>query len=186
MPILIGTDGTEKMSKSLGNYIGISDSPKEIFGKTLSIPDALLYTYFELATDIPKEKLDAVKKSLADPSVNPRNIKRELARTLVCMYYSSEAAAQAEEEFDRIFVSKSIPNDIETSKLSAFGTILNIGTLITDAKLASSKSEARRLIEQGGVSIDGERVTDFNAAVPAKEEFIIKVGKRKFLRIQKQ
>ena len=185
MPILIGTDGTEKMSKSLGNYIGISDSPKEIFGKTLSIPDALLYTYFELATDVPKEKLASIKKSLDDLSVNPRDVKRELARTIVRMYYSHEAAMQAEEEFDNIFISKSIPNDIETMKLSAFGTVLNIGTLITEVRLAASKSEVRRLIEQGGISIDGERVTDFNAAVPLKDEFIIKVGKRKFLKIQK-
>ncbi len=186
MPILIGTDGTEKMSKSLGNYIGISDSPKEIFGKTLSIPDALLSTYFELATDVPKEKLASIKKSLADSSINPRDIKRELARTIVRMYYSQEAGEQAEEEFDRIFISKNVPSDIETLKLTASQAASNVGTLISEVKLASSKSEARRLIEQGGVSIDGERITDFNAAVPVKEEFIIKVGKRKFLKILKQ
>jgi tyrosyl-tRNA synthetase len=185
MPILVGTDGTEKMSKSLGNYIGITDSPKEIFGKTLSIPDALLFTYFELATDVPKEKLASVKKSLADPSVNPRDIKRELARTFVRMYHSPEAAERAQEEFDRIFVSKDVPDNIETVKFSSFGVVPNVGTLITQAKLAASKSEARRLIEQGGVSIDGERVTDFNAAVPASVEFVVKVGKRKFLKIQK-
>jgi tyrosyl-tRNA synthetase len=186
MPILIGTDGTEKMSKSLGNYIGISDSPKEIFGKTLSIPDALLSTYFELATDVPKEKLASIKKSLSDSSINPRDIKRELARTIVRMYYSQEAGEQAEEEFDRIFISKNVPSDIETLKLTASQAASNVGTLLSEVKLASSKSEARRLIEQGGVSIDGERITDFNAAVPAKEEFIIKVGKRKFLKILKQ
>lgn len=182
MPILIGTDGVEKMSKSLDNYIGINDSPKDIYGKTLSITDKLIYRYFELTTDIPKKELLEIKKSLDNLKTNPRNIKRTLARTLVRMYHSQEAADAAEEEFDRIFVEKSIPDEIEEYTATA---PLTITALISEAKLAASKSEARRLIDQGGVSIDNERVSDPNASLPDKKEFILKVGKRKFLKVKR-
>ena len=182
MPILVGTDGVEKMSKSLDNYIGVSDTPKDIYGKTLSIPDKLIYQYFELATDVSKKELLEIKKSLDNPKINPRDMKRTLARTFVRMYHSQEAATGAEEEFDRIFVEKSIPDDIEEFTVNAPMTIT---ALIAEAKLATSKGEARRLIDQGGVSIDGERVSDPNALLPDKSEFILKVGKRRFLKVKK-
>jgi tyrosyl-tRNA synthetase len=182
LPILAGTDGVEKMSKSLDNYIGVSDTPKEIYGKTLSIPDKLIYQYFELATDVPKKELLEIKKSLDNPNTNPRDTKRTLARTFVRMYHSQEAATGAEEEFDRIFVEKSIPDDIEEFTVS---TPMTITALIAEAKLATSKGEARRLIDQGGVSIDGERVSDPNVLLPDKSEFILKVGKRRFLKVKK-
>ncbi|MGA3286782.1 MAG: tyrosine--tRNA ligase [Bacteroidota bacterium] len=182
MPILAGTDGIEKMSKSLDNYIGVSDTPKDIYGKTLSIPDKLIYQYFELATDVPKKELLEIKKSLDNPDTNPRDTKRTLARTFVRMYHSQEAATAAEEEFDRIFVEKSIPDDIEEFMLNAPMTIT---ALMTEAKLAASKGEARRLVEQGGVSIDGERVSDPNVLLPDKSEFILKVGKRRFLKVKR-
>lgn len=182
MPILAGTDGVEKMSKSLDNYIGINDTAKEIFGKTLSIPDKLIFQYFELATDVPVKELSDIKKSLDNPKTNPRDIKRSLARTLVRMYHSKEAAAAAEEEFDRIFVDKSVPDEIEEFTVSAR---LTITALMAEAKLAASKSEARRLIDQGGVSIDGERVADPNSLLPDKKDFILKVGKRKFLKVKR-
>jgi tyrosyl-tRNA synthetase len=182
MPILAGTDGVEKMSKSLDNYIGVNDSPKDIYGKTLSIPDTLIYQYFELATDVSTRDLERIKKTLSDPNTNPRDTKRSLAQTFVRMYHSQEAAVAAEEEFDRIFVDKSIPDTIEEFTVSA---PLTITALIAEAKLAASKSEARRLVDQGGVSIDGERVSDPNAALPEKKEFILKVGKRKFLKIKR-
>jgi tyrosyl-tRNA synthetase len=182
MPILAGTDGIEKMSKSLDNYIGVSDTPKDIYGKTLSIPDKLIYQYFELATDIPMKELLEIKKSLDNPNTNPRDTKRTLARTFVRMYYSQEAATGAEEEFDRIFVEKSIPDDIEEFMVS---TPMTITALMAEAKLAASKGEARRLVDQGGVSIDGERVSDPNAFVPEKSEFILKVGKRRFLKVKR-
>jgi tyrosyl-tRNA synthetase len=182
MPILAGTDGIEKMSKSLDNYIGVSDTPKDIYGKTLSIPDTLIYQYFELATDVPKKELLEIKKSLNNPNTNPRDMKRTLARTFVRMYHSQEAATAAEEEFDRIFVEKSIPDDIEEFIVNAPTTIT---ALIAEAKLAASKGEARRLVDQGGVSIDGERVSDPNALVPEKSEFILKVGKRRFLKVKR-
>jgi tyrosyl-tRNA synthetase len=182
MPILVGTDGVDKMSKSLDNYIGVSDSPKDIFGKTLSIPDTLIYQYFELLTDVPKQELANIKSSLENVNTNPRDIKRTLARTLVRMYHSQASADEAEKEFDRIFVQKSIPDNIEEFKRSES---VSITALLTDAKLAASKSEARRLIDQGGVSIDDERVSDPNLLLPDKDEFILKVGKRRFLKVKR-
>ena len=182
MPILVGTDGVDKMSKSLDNYIGVSDSPKEIFGKTLSIPDKLIYQYFELITDVQKQELTAIKSSLENTKINPRDIKRQLARTLVRMYHSQTSADEAEKEFDKIFIQKSIPDNIEEFKRSESITIT---ALLTEAHLAASKSEARRLIDQGGVSIDDERVTDPNLLLPDKDEFILKVGKRRFLKVRR-
>ena len=180
MPILVGTDGVEKMSKSLDNYIGVNDSPKEIYGKTLSIPDKLIYQYFELVTDVPKDKLTVIKSSLDNVKTNPRDSKRQLARTLVRMYHSQAAADEAEKEFDKIFIQKSVPDNIEEFKRNKS---MSITTLLMDAKLVASKSEARRLIDQGGVSIDEERVTDPNLLLPEKDEFILKVGKRRFLKV---
>lgn len=180
MPILVGTDGVEKMSKSLDNYIGVNDSPKEIYGKTLSIPDILIYQYFELVTDVPKDNLTVIKSSLDNVKTNPRDSKRQLARTLVRMYHSQAAADEAEKEFDKIFIQKSVPDNIEEFKRNKS---MSITTLLMDAKLVASKSEARRLIDQGGVSIDEERVTDPKLLLPEKDEFILKVGKRRFLKV---
>jgi tyrosyl-tRNA synthetase len=183
LPLLVGTDGKEKMSKSYDNYIGISDTPKDIYGKTLSIPDSLIYTYFELTTDVPNKELKEIKKQLESRTTNPRDLKRQLARTLVGLYYDAEQARKAEEEFDRIFVEKNLPDEVEEFRLKDGNGIPNIMGLMVSSKLASSKSDARRLIEQGGVSIDGDKVTDFNAPLPAKSEFVIKVGKRRFLKV---
>jgi len=180
MPILVGTDGVEKMSKSLDNYIGVNDSPKEIYGKTLSIPDILIYQYFELVTDVPKDNLTVIKSSLDNVKTNPRDSKRQLARTLVRMYHSQAAADEAEKEFDKIFIQKSVPDNIEEFKRNKS---MSITTLLMDAKLVASKSEARRLIDQGGVSIDEERVTNPKLLLPEKDEFILKVGKRRFLKV---
>ncbi len=182
-PILVGTDGVDKMSKSLDNYIGINESPKEIYGKSLRIPDSLIYSYFELATDVTNQELAEIKKELANPETNPRDIKRRLARTLVTMYHDAKVATRAEEEFDRIFKDKSLPDEVEEYRLGAQNGSQSVVALLTTAQLAASKSEARRLIEQGGVSIDGERVSDANAGLPDKKEFVVKVGKRKFLKV---
>ncbi|GJQ64493.1 MAG: tyrosine--tRNA ligase [Melioribacteraceae bacterium] len=182
MPLLVGTDGTEKMSKSYDNYIGIHDEPKDIFGKTLSIPDNLIYNYYELATDITNEELTNIKAQLEDSSINPRNIKRALARKLVEMYHDADAAQKAEEEFDKIFINKGTPDDIPELKLDNVSNI-SIIDLIMEAKFAPSKGEARRLIQQGGVSLDGDKITDFKAEITLKSEMILKVGKRKFTKI---
>lgn len=180
MPILTGIDGVEKMSKSLDNYIGITDPPGEMYGKTLSIPDELIYDYFLLTTDIPDSELKFIKEEIR---TKPRDAKRLLARTLVKMYWSAEAALQAEAEFDRLFVKKELPEIIDEFILNTNDKEINIVNLLFDTKLVNSKSEARRLIEQGGVSIDGNRINDVNENVPLEDTFVIKVGKRKFLKI---
>lgn len=183
MPLMVGTDGIEKMSKSYNNYIGISDSPKEIFGKTLSIPDSLIANYYELATDISNEELNSIKLQLKDPDVNPRNIKRNLAKKLVSMYHDRKAAEEAEEEFDRIFIKKETPDEVPefTWTMDNHSGILD---LLTITNLAPSKGVARRLVLQGGVTIDGIKVDDINTIVDIKDNSVIKVGKRKFIRIK--
>jgi tyrosyl-tRNA synthetase len=183
MPLLVGTDGKEKMSKSYDNYIGISDTPKDIYGKTLRIPDSLIYSYFELTTDVPNKELKEIKKQLESRTTNPRDLKRQLARTLVELYYNADLAKNAEEEFDRIFVDKNLPDEVKEFQIKPENGISNIANLLVSTKLASSKSDARRLIGQGGVSVDGEKVTDINAALPTKREFVVKVGKLRFLKI---
>jgi tyrosyl-tRNA synthetase len=183
MPLIVGTDGVEKMSKSYNNYIGISDSPREIFGKTLSIPDNLITNYYELATDISNEELNSIKLQLKDPAINPRNIKRNLAKKLVSMYHDQNAAAEAEEEFDRIFIKKAIPDEVPEFTWS-LGDKSGILDLLTITNLAPSKGEARRLVLQGGVAVDGIKVDDINIIVDIKDNSVIKVGKRKFIRIK--
>ena len=182
-PLLVGTDGVEKMSKSYNNYIGISESPDEIYGKSLSIPDNLIYTYFKLATDISNEELKEIKLQLEDRNINPRNIKRKLARTLVKTYYDEKSAKEAEEGFDKIFIKKETPDEIPEHKIS--NKTMNIIDLILEVNFAPSKSEARRLVTQGGVSIDGERIDNISAIVTFDTEKILKVGKRKFIKLSK-
>ncbi|MBU0472565.1 MAG: tyrosine--tRNA ligase [Bacteroidetes bacterium] len=181
MPILVGTDGVEKMSKSYDNYIGISDSPKDIYGRTLSIPDHIIYNYYEVATDISTDELSQIKLLLEDKNNNPRDLKRQLARKLVEMYHSKEAAILAEEELDNIFINKGIPEDIHEMKFDV--DKMTIIDLIAHINFAPSKGEARRLIQQGGVSIDGDKITDFSHEVIFDNEKILKVGKRKFLKL---
>jgi len=182
MPLIVGTDGVEKMSKSYNNYIGISESPKEIFGKTLSIPDSLIYNYFELATNLSNIELEEIKTKLVDPKTNPRDIKRQLAKALVSMYHSEEAARNAEEEFDRIFVNKGTPDEIPEFKFGERKEI-NILDLIILVNFAPSKGEAKRLVTQGGVTLDGEKIEDFQNSVLLKDGMILKVGKRKFIKL---
>jgi len=183
MPLLVGTDGVEKMSKSYGNYIGLSDEPKEIYGKTLSIPDNLIYAYFELATDVSADELLEIKNFLSYPENNPRDAKRKLARKLVEMYYDKEAALKAEEEFDKIFVKKEIPDKIQEFKLSDNIKEIPIVDLLLKVNLAYSKSDAKRLIQQGGVSIDGNKISNVNEIISITKDFVLKVGKRKFIKI---
>ena len=183
MPLLVGTDGSEKMSKSLDNYIGINEPPKEIYGKTLSIPDNLIYSYFELTTNVTNEELKSIKESLSDKEVNPRDIKRKLARTLVAMYHSEEEAITAENEFDNIFVKKGLPDQMPEYRAEAGLNESNILDLIVMVGFAPSKGEARRLVQQGGVTIDGEKISDIAASVKFDQDKILKVGKRNFIKI---
>jgi tyrosyl-tRNA synthetase len=183
MPILPGTDGVEKMSKSLDNYIGITEPPQQIYGKTLSIPDTLIYDYLLLATEMPTSELAEVKRQLENGSVNPRDLKRRLARTLVTLYHDTAAAEAAEEEFDRIFKKKDVPDEIPDVRVATDGGSISVIRMLVDAGMVKSNSEARRLIEQGGVSIDGQRVNDPTANITLHAPVVLKAGKRQFARI---
>ncbi len=181
MPLLEGTDGERKMSKSYGNSINFSDSPDEMFGKTMSIPDTMIYRYFELATNV--TNIDSIKTQLADPSVNPRNLKVQLGQEIVRSFYGDAAALEAYERFTAMFVKKEVPEDIEEYVVSTLEPI-SLVDFIVERQLAASKGEARRLIDGGGVSIDGEKVTDNKATfLPTSVGVVLKVGKRKFLKV---
>jgi tyrosyl-tRNA synthetase len=182
-PLLVGTDGVEKMSKSYNNYIGITDTAKDIYGKTLSIPDSLIYTYFELTTDVSNEQLNEIKASLENSSVNPRDIKRKLARKLVAMYHDENEAINAEREFDEIFVKKGLPDEIPEFVVDETQQQIEILELMVLTKTAPSKGEARRLVTQGGVSLNGEKISDVKFVVQIKSGDILKVGKRNFIKL---
>ena len=180
MPILEGTDGIEKMSKSYGNDIGISDSANDMYGKTLSIPDSIMLSWFTLAADVDKNYLDEVSQKLEDGSINPMGLKRELAKKIVTLYHDENKAIEAENHFNKVTVSKGVPDDIDDYQLKEDDLLVNI---IADSGLLNSKSEARRMIKQSAVKIDGETVTDIHHKVKTSDSFILKVGKRKFLKV---
>jgi tyrosyl-tRNA synthetase len=186
LPILTGTDGVAKMSKSLDNYIGINEPPNQIFGKTLSIPDSLIYEYFVLTTNVSLSELAEIKSSLDERTINPRDVKRRLARELVTLYHDKQAAEEAEEEFDRVFVQKDLPEEMPEFVLKANGTTINILHLLTETKLAVSRSDARRLIVGGGVSVNGVRIDHEKVEITLDNAIVIKVGKRRFLRVRKE
>ena len=181
MPLLVGTDGTQKMSKSYDNYIGITEDANNMYGKVLSITDDLIYTYFELLTDVSIDELPKLKKQAAE---DPRNTKHYLAYSLVRMYHSEKAAKAAREHFEKTVVNKDVPDDIKTYGVDA-ANIPPLYKLIKQAGMASSNGEARRLIEQGGVSLDGEKLTDTHAEITIDDnaDMVLKVGKRKFKKI---
>ncbi|MBI4235725.1 tyrosine--tRNA ligase [Candidatus Peregrinibacteria bacterium] len=180
VPILEGLDGKEKMSKSLGNYIAIMDSAKEMYGKTMSIPDHIILRYFELATNLPLEEIDKIKKALKEGD-NPKNAKMRLAREIVALYHSETQAKDAESEFEEIFKNKGTPQDIPKLKVSA--KKLPIIQIIIESKLVPSTSEIRRLIDGGGVKIDGEKIKSMKQEIEFDGEKLLQIGKRKFLRI---
>ena len=183
-PLLEGLDGVQKMSKSLGNYIGIADAPNEMFGKVMSVSDRLMWRYFELLTDLSAGEILALKTKSESGEENPRNVKVNLAKFIIKDFHSSEAAQEAEEEFNRRFVKKEIPDDIEET--SVVSQTYKLADLLLQTNLAASKGEARRLIEQGGVKIDGEKVSNAQAEIKLNgdKSFMIQVGKRKFLRVK--
>lgn len=183
MPILVGLDGVEKMSKSLDNYIGVNESASEMYGKTLSIPDKIILDYFLLATNLNLKEIEDLKLKLKNNEINPRDLKRFLARTIVSEYHNNTEAQNAESEFDKIFIKKELPDEIPEMEFGKIGEEINILQILIDTKLTSSKSEARRLVEQGGVSIDNKRVDDIKKNIYFAEPILIKVGKRKFLKL---
>ncbi len=181
-PILEGTDGVEKMSKSYDNYIGLTDSPSEIYGRTLSIPDSLIGRYFEFATEISNDKLTAIENDLENGISNPRDLKRELARELVSLYHDNDAALTAEKEFDALFIQKDEPDDMPEYKLTESEKL--IGIMVKNGMVASN-GEGKRMISQGGVRLDKEKVDDIHSTIEPGKNVVLKVGKRKFLRIIK-
>ena len=179
-PLLEGTDGSDKMSKSYGNQIGIQDPPEEIFGKVLSIKDNMILRWYTLATDSDSSRLLKVEKKLNDPTINPMEIKRELARSIVNMYHDSEKALAAERHFDSVVVKKRVPDDIPVFNLIDEDTVVNI---IHSSGLLKSKGEVRRMIKQGAVTLNGEKINDIYARISKSGEQIFRIGKRKFLKI---
>jgi len=187
MPLLEGTDGVQKMSKSLGNYIGIDEPAGEIFGKVMSISDDLMWRYYELLTDKTVEEIQLLRESGKDGDRNPRDIKVELAKSLVADFHSNEAAELAEENFVRQFRNKETPEEVEERELpSNYPEVWSLPHLLVSAGLANSNAEARRLIQQGGVSIDGAPQTITNTATLWKPGMsaLLRVGKRRFVRVR--
>ncbi len=187
MPILEGTDGVKKMSKSLGNYIGINEEPNEIYGKTMSIPDELIIRYFELVTDIHPDELDVMRQQMKENSINPRDLKMRLAREIVAMYHGQDAGLKAEEHFKSVFQKGALPEEIPEVSINSSeftdGRIW-LPKLLNIAKMAPSTSEARRLITQGSVKINEVKFDQANGETEIKDGDIIQVGKRKYAKIK--
>jgi len=181
LPLLEGTDGVEKMSKSYGNHIGLHDIPEDMYGKALSISDDMIEKYFLLAVDADDDTMKEVRRQLDDNSINPRDVKRWMARELVTLYYDSETAVKAQEHFDRVFVSKDIPDDMEEFKLTEEIQLLDI---LKNSGFIRSKGEGRRLIKQNAIKLNGKICGDeLTALAPGCDEVVIKVGKRRFLKV---
>ncbi len=177
MPIIEGTDGKQKMSKSLGNYIAFNDTPKDMFGKIMSIPDYLITKYMRLLTDVPKEEIEEYERLMKERKINPRDVKMKLAHMITSHFYGKDVADREKEEFIRVFSRKGLPDDMPQVKIEDGEKLVDLLLRIDAAK---SKSEAKRLITQGGVKIDGEKITDINATA---REGILRVGKRKFFKL---
>lgn len=182
MPILEGTDGKLKMSKSYGNYIGITEPPGEMFGKVMSVPDNLIYRYFELCTDVDMGRVKILAEGMKDGRVNPRDVKMELASEITAIYHGRERAKEAAEEFTRVFSNKEIPEDMPVFDLSE--KTVEAADLILAAGFAKSKREARRLITQNSVKINGEKFSDERGTVSLENETLLQVGNRRFARIR--
>ena len=181
LPLLEGTDGVEKMSKSYGNHIGLHDIPEDMYGKALSISDDMIEKYFLLAVDADDDTMKEVRRQLDDNSVNPRDVKRWLARELVTLYYDTETAVKAQEHFDRVFISKDVPDDMEEFKLTEEIQLLDI---LKNSGFIRSKGEGRRLIKQNAIKLNGKICGDeLTALAPGCDEVVIKVGKRRFLKV---
>ncbi|MFW6146413.1 MAG: tyrosine--tRNA ligase [Planctomycetota bacterium] len=180
MPILVGLDGVEKMSKSKGNYIGVNDEPNEMFGKVMSIPDALMGEYFTLLTDVPGDEIERLTNAKV---THPRPAKAELGRRIVARFHSADDAEAAATEFDRIFARRQVPTDMPEIAVSADS--IGIIDLMRTAGFAKTNSEARRLIGQNAVSVDDEKITDVDAAISVEDGAVLRVGKRRFGRIKR-
>ncbi|RKD27025.1 tyrosine--tRNA ligase [Ammoniphilus oxalaticus] len=186
MPLLEGLDGVQKMSKSLGNYIGIAEQPQEIYGKTMSVPDELMVKYYELVTDLTNEEIATLRQGIEDGSVHPRDAKMNLAKRFVDMFYGEQEAQAAEEQFKRVFQQRALPTDIPTVNIATADLENNqiwVVKLLQDLSLTASSGEARRMIQQGAVRINEQRIEDVQEQVTVEQDMVVQVGRRKFAKV---
>jgi tyrosyl-tRNA synthetase len=184
MPLLEGLDGVNKMSKSLGNYIGITESADDIYGKVLSISDTLMFRYYELLSDLSSDEIAALAVDMEEGRVHPKKVKQQLARELSARFYGADAAAHAEQNFEKVFKDHGLPDDIPVHEMTAGGEDIWLPKLLAECGMVKSTSEARRLIKQNAVSLDGAKVADTEYKVSPEGEILLKVGKRRFCRVQ--
>jgi len=184
LPLLEGLDGVEKMSKTLNNYVGITEPPSEIYGKIMSISDNLMFRYYELLTDEPLSQIKKWKREVKQEKVHPKHLKSQLAKSIVSNFWGKEEAEKAAEEFERVFKHKEIPSEIEEIELEESETV--IIDLLVSKKIFPSRGEAKRMIRQGGVYLDGQRITELSAKINPREkrEFILKIGRRRFYKLK--
>lgn len=183
MPLLEGLDGVNKMSKSLGNYIGITEKADDIYGKTLSVSDDLMFRYYELLSDLPGEEIARLKSEMESGKLHPKAVKQQLARELTARFYDAEAAQRAEDNFERIFSQHDNPEDMPEVVLPSSEKGVWLPKLLVDAQLVSGTGEARRLIQQNAVSLNGDKLSDIEHLVMTQGEVVLKVGKRRFCKV---
>ena len=183
MPLLEGLDGVNKMSKSLGNYIGITEKADDIYGKTMSVSDSLMFRYFELLSDLAEEQIGALKDEMQAGRVHPKAVKQQLARELTSRFYDAVTAQRAEENFEKIFSQHDNPEDMPEVVLPSTAEGIWLPKLLVDTQLVSGTGEARRLIQQNAVSLNGDKVSDIEHLVTTQGEIILKVGKRRFCKV---
>jgi tyrosyl-tRNA synthetase len=183
LPVLEGTDGVQRMSKSIGNYIGVSEPPREIFGKIMSIPDRLIVSYFSLVTDRERAEIKSMEQAMA-AGENPMEFKKALGREIISMYHDDTAAQQAQQEFERIFADKGLPDEIPTEEYVTEEKSVWLPRVLADLDLFTGTGAAVRMIKQGGVYLDNERITDADHQVETGREYLLRIGKRKFVRIK--
>ena len=183
LPLLEGLDGVNKMSKSLGNYIGITEPPNDIYGKILSVSDQLMFRYYELLSDLGTAEVAILKREMESGARHPKEIKKQLARELTARFHSEEAALQAEQNFEKVFQKGGLPDDIQELQITATEDIW-LPQLLVDAELVASTCDGRRMIKQNAVSLDGEKVTDVNATVKPRGEVLLKVGKLRYCKVR--
>ncbi len=185
LPILEGLDGVHKMSKSLGNYVGITEPPQEMFGKLMSISDELMWKYYELLSSLPPVETQALKERVMEGGLHPKRAKMDLAKEIVACFYSQEAAQKAEEEFERVFKERKLPTEMPEFTVISQGGKIWLARILTAIRFARSTSEAIRAIQQGGVRWDGKRITDRDAEIPCDDkEHVLKYGKKRFAQVR--
>ncbi|MBU0910625.1 MAG: tyrosine--tRNA ligase [Proteobacteria bacterium] len=183
MPLLEGLDGVNKMSKSLGNYIGITDTAEDIYGKILSVSDELMFRYYDLLSDLSSDDIAALKQNMQSGLIHPKDVKKKLARELTARFYDEDAALKAEENFERVFKKHDLPEDIPSVEVAIEEATVWLPRLLTVAGMVSGTGEGRRMITQNAVSLDGEKIDDVEYQVKTAGELLLKVGKRKFCKV---